>query len=64
MYGNFHSLDIPISILLAISIAGTCTLSNRLAAHDAISSYWHNGRGNIRISQCIDTLAGENSSRV
>ncbi len=44
-YDNLYSLAHPFLTLLAISIAGVCTLSNRLASYAAIPRHWLDGEG-------------------
>jgi hypothetical protein len=61
-YDNFHSLAHSFLALLAISLAGARTLSNRLAASAAIPHHRLDDGGIVWISHRIDTPAGKNSS--
>jgi hypothetical protein len=61
-YDNLYSLAHPFLSLLAISIAGTRTLSNRLASYAAIPHHRLDDEGIVWISHRVDTPAGENSS--
>jgi hypothetical protein len=55
-------LDNPFLALLAISIAGARTLSNRLASYAAIPHYRLDDGGIVWISHRVDTPASKNSS--
>jgi hypothetical protein len=61
-YDKLYSLAHPFLALLAIGIAGTRTLSNRLASYAAIPHHRLDDEGIVWISHRVDTPAGKNSS--